>query len=181
MPRGGARVGAGRKKELGVVLNMDGQRRPAAESAMPAALDATTTPTATAAAASSSSSAAELPPGALELPPSDLRADAKKVWLRYAPFAVQQGTLIPSTVGGFRQFCKAMALAETLLKAIHRKGPGTSDAESSLRLYIRLDQRVDAMMGRFKLTAFGKPADSSFAGARSPAAATNPWARVAGK
>ena len=58
---------------------------------------------------------------------------------------------------------------------IEKVGPTTKRAEGYLRTYVKLAQRLDNTLARFKLTSFGKPADG--AGVRKPVA--NPWAAVA--
>ena len=50
---------------------------------------------------------------------------------------------------------------------------GTHDAMPYLALYVRLAQRLDASLARFKLTASGKPASSD------RPKVENPWSRVA--
>jgi hypothetical protein len=46
-----------------------------------------------------------------------------------------------------------------------------------MRTYLKLAQLVDARLARFKLTAFGKPAD----GVTGRQTHKNPWHEVAGK
>jgi len=47
-----------------------------------------------------------------------------------------------------------------------------------LKLYTKYAQRLDGLLGRFKLTAFGKPVDGA---ATKRTVESNPWADVAAK
>lgn len=164
MPRGGARVGAGRKptrRRPAVVLGMDGNRRD---------LFAT-------ASAPGEPSPAAVPQQESELlqPPSDLTPAQQDLWRRWAPLAVEQRTLVPATVPGFRELCEQLALKQTLARRIGHLGAGSERAAGRLGLYVKLAQRLDSSLARFKLTGFGKP-DTT---ARARPSAANPWAQVA--
>jgi hypothetical protein len=113
----------------------------------------------------------------LEVPPSGLTAGQRTCWRLWAPQAIAQQTLVPSTALGFRELCEQYVMKDSLAKRITRLGPCSSDAERLLKSYVKLAQRLDATLARFKLTAMGKPADRA-AGARATAAAS-PWAEVA--
>jgi hypothetical protein len=52
----------------------------------------------------------------------------------------------------------------------------TKEASSYLQTFLKLSQRVDSSLARFKLTALGKPAVSD-----KPKADANPWAALGGK
>jgi hypothetical protein len=169
MPRGGRRVGTGRKPtaKRGVVLGLDGARRPdpgpapppiAVNDAAPAAVDAIHD---------------------MATPPADLPVAQQDFWRIYAPAAIEQRTLITATVGGFRELCEQFALKQAIATRIGKLklGAASKSAEGPLRHYVKLSQRVDASMARFKLTAMGKPAE---VGVVKPATA-NPWAAVAGR
>lgn len=115
----------------------------------------------------------------LAIPPIDLLPAEQAFWRLYATAAVEQRTLVPSTVIGFRELCEQFALKQALAMRINKYalGAGSKSAEGPLRAYVKLAQRIDATLARFKLTAFGKPADVG--AAKTPAA--NPWALVAAK
>jgi phage terminase small subunit len=111
-------------------------------------------------------------------PPADLIPAQQEFWRRWAPFAIEQRTLVPATVAGFRELCEQFVLKAAIARRLQRLGPGSEKALSTMRSYVQLAQRLDSTLARFKLTGFGKPADS---GGRARQAATNPWAQVAGK
>lgn len=157
MGRGGARPGSGRKpKDRRVVLNMLPPRSRAEIPILPA-VDADER-------------------ARLVEPPSDLPAEVQACWRRCAGHAVTERTLTSSTAEGFRQFCQQWAYLADIEKRIQQLGAGTKEADPYLKTYIKLAQRVDSSLARFKLTAFGKPATSD-----KPKPAANPWAQVAAK
>lgn len=123
----------------------------------------------------------DLEPGSelspLTVPPADLSGSAKTFWRHAAPEAIAARTLIPSTMVGFRELCQQWAMKEAIAKDIEKVGAASRSADGSLRHYVKLAQRVDSSLARFKLTGFGKPADSGGAKKLSP----SPWAQVAGK
>lgn len=156
MPRGGARPGAGRKPKArpATVLGMDGRRFPLLPAdAVPVRDEAVM---------------------ALADPPADLPPAQQAIWTQYAPAAIEQRTLVPATVMGFRQLCEQTAMAAVLAARIEKVGAASKRAGDPLRHYVRLAQRLDASLARFKLTSFGKPAD----GKASTQPAANPWVQV---
>lgn len=160
MPRGGRRVGSGRKpkgKAPGVVLGMDGSRLQGGIFG---------------------GQAPQVPADPeLETPPGDLTQGQRKVWRELAPLAVSQQTLVSSTVGGFRLLCRQWERTDILARKVEKLGAGSSKAIPFHKELLKLEQRLDASLARFKLTAFGKAADQ--AATRRAAAAANPWAEVA--
>ena len=173
MPKGGRRVGAGRKpRARGVLLAMDGTRR---TDVLPPALQP----------APSSSTRA---PRSLAKPPADLSAPRKAFWRTYAPHAIAEGTLTAATVVGFRELSEQWVLKEDLARVIEAAAAEPvagddlalviarkRDAADALKAYVKLAQRLDATLARFKLTASGKAAP-----AEKPKAAANPWATTMG-
>lgn len=157
MPRGGFRVGAGRKpgSKSAVVIGMDGIRRG----------DGAVSP------------APFLPvdENALVTPPKDLPRDQRKYWTRYAPLAIAQQTLIPAHVPGFRELCEQAAFKDALAKEIRKLKPESPNASDVLRHYEKLVQRLDATLARFRLTSFGKPASAASAARKT---AASPWAAL---
>jgi hypothetical protein len=155
MGRGGRRIGAGRKpgspEDVGRVLTIHRPNGPVVQ-------------------------AAKVETGPLLDPPGDLEASAQGVWRTYAGYAVGERTLTEATAAGFREFCQQWVYLHELDKTIQRLGAGTKEAEPYFRTYLKLAQRLDSSLARFKLTAFGKPAVSE-----NPKQAVNPWAQVAGK
>lgn len=160
MGHGGARPGAGRKPKVrppGVVLGMDGRRleiEPLRDQPPPPAGNPQ-----------------------LEIPPSELTREQRAFWRAAAPLAIDQGTLVPTTVIGFRELCKEYGHLEVLDRKIEKLGAASRNGEALLKTRQKVAQRFDATLARFKLTAFGKPADP--AASRRSAAAANPWAEVA--
>lgn len=114
---------------------------------------------------------------ALAEPPADLTPVEQEFWRQYAPAAIEQRTLIAPTVAGFRELCQLAAFKATLARKIHRLGAGSPKADAALRHYVKLSQRLDATLARYKLTGFGKPEQQA---RPAGASATNPWAQVAG-
>lgn len=159
MGRGGARPGAGRKPKPkdAVVIGMDGIRREVP--AVPVL------------------SVEEQ--SALTAPPDGLTEKQQAFWRRWAPHAIEQGTLIPATVAGFRELATQYVIKEEMEAGLAILGVVNGDADRLLKRYEKIVQRVDASLARFKLTAFGKPAGD---GTRAKkATAPSPWAKVAGR
>jgi len=156
MPKGGARIGAGRKPKADrVVVPMVGHRAPV-RAEMPA-----------------------LDPGdreALLQPPEDVPGVVQAVWRRWAAHAIAERTLTPATAAGFRQCCQQWVYLETLVRKIDHLGVDTKEASPYLLSYLKLAQRLDGSLARFRLTALGKPAVRE-----TPKPAANPWATLAGK
>lgn len=158
MARGGRRIGAGRKpgtknESLGVPrIHRFPSRTPPPPPAAP------------------------VESGPLLEPPDELESAAQDVWRKYAGYALGERTLTEATATGFREFCQQWVYVRELDKTIQRLGAGTKEAEPYFRTYLKLVQRLDSSLARFKLTAFGKPAAPE-----KPKAAANPWAQVAAK
>ncbi|OFW37638.1 MAG: hypothetical protein A3J29_06080 [Acidobacteria bacterium RIFCSPLOWO2_12_FULL_67_14b] len=98
-------------------------------------------------------------------------------WRRWAPHAIEQRTLTPATAAGFRELCEVAAFKDELAARLQRFGIDGKAGAERMRTYTRLSQRLDAALGRFKLTAFGKPADGG-GGRRQEPGAVNPFAQV---
>lgn len=112
--------------------------------------------------------------GTLVKPPDDLVDEvARQFWETYAPHALAERTLAMTTVAGFRQLAEMWAYDRRLTDRIQVLGPASREAEGPMRTWLRLSQRIDASLARFKLTAFGKPA-----GHERPRASTNPFAAL---
>lgn len=150
MPRGGARVGAGRpRKTPAVVVGMDGARFTAPP--MPPPSDSP-----------------------LLEPPADLAKPLQAIWRDLAPLAVQQQTLVAATTAGFRELCEQLHLKRELARALHKHGAASAEADRVLKQYVKVALRVDGTLARFRLTGMGKPEPAA---AVRPKAA-NPWAQV---
>jgi hypothetical protein len=164
MPRGGARVGSGRKPKAGKKASVPSNLI-AIEGGRAGELGAT--------------------------PPADLPSDQHGFWRLYAVLAIEAGTLTPQTAGSFRLLCELDA-EKTATKATLDKdgrtyikvsvdGAGVEHDELKAHpltgSYRQLAQRVEALMGRFMLAPFGKPVPG--AGKKKPTA--NPWAAIAAK
>ena len=163
MPRGGRRVGAGRKpKQKRPTLTLVNSRRDPAPAPPPAAADVDV--------------------DELAVPPSDLTPAERDVWRSCAPLALEAQTLTPATAVGFRELCTVAALTYAIADSINvarsAKEPSPYAIAEGLKLYPKYAQRLDGLLARFKLTAFGKPVDGA---AKPTAAAVNPWAEVAKK
>lgn len=157
MARGGARQGSGRKpgRQDQVVLRMPNRRPPVAIPSAPVA---------------------ETDVDGLLVAPEDLPLGAQACWRRCAARAIAERTLTLSTAAGFRQLCQQWDYLAQIEARLQTLGPATTEADPYLKTYIKLAQRLDASLARFKLTAFGKPAVSD-----KPKATANPWAQVATK
>lgn len=157
MPRGGARVGAGRKpgQKKVKVLGFRNPNQPAWTPTAPSA------PSVDAAVAD---------------PPADLGESAKVFWREWAPHAIEQGTLTEAQVAGFRELCEQLVVKRALWDRMETLGPASAEADRILKRYEKMAQRVDASLARFRLTSFGKPMGE--AKPRKPAA--NPWASIVG-
>jgi phage terminase small subunit len=162
MPRGGARVGSGRKPK-------DGKAIPFA----PAAVDG--------------GRAEEISP----VPPADLPMEQQDFWRTYAKPAIEARTLTSQTVGAFRLLCELDAEKQATKATIDRDGrtyikawtDSSGQEHQELKAhpltsaYRQLAQRVEALMGRFGLAPFGKPVAEKPQRGR----AANPWARIVGQ
>jgi hypothetical protein len=159
MARGGRRTGAGRKPgpRRAPVVGMDGlPRRPRVE--LPPA-----------------------PPLAAQVallePPADLSEDAQFCWKAWAPTVLEERTLTPSTVAGFRELCGRMALVRALDARIAVLGPATQEAFPYLKERRGQAVQLASSLKDFKLTAFGKPVTSD----KPKATAPNPWQQIVGR
>lgn len=163
MPRGGARVGAGRKPK---------QPR------------ANVTPIAPALTVVQGGQADALS----AIAPADLPTEQRAIWQAWAPRALEQGTLTPQTEAAFRLLCELEAEKQANRTQIDKDGrtyvkvtvDGAGQEHQELKAhpltgpYHRLAKQVEALMGRFMLAPFGKPGP----GAKKPAAPANPWAGI---
>lgn len=146
MPRGGARVGAGRK--------------PKTRGAMPSA---------------PASNVVVFDGGRAEAisktPPKDLPADQQEFWRMYAPLALQNRTLTAQTVPAFRLLCELEAEKKAVKETIERDGrtylkvtiDGAGQEHQEVRPhplkpdYSKLAKQIETLMGKFMLAPFGKP------------------------
>ena len=161
MPRGGARVGAGQKPKHG---------KPAPF--VPGLIDGGRSGDVS------------------ERPPDDLPEAHQAFWRTYAGSAIALGTLTPQTVGSFRLLCELESEKAATLKTIDRDGrtyikcvvDGAGNEHQELKAhpltsaYRQLAKQVDALMARFMLAPFGKPAPG--AKPKKAQGAPNPWARI---
>lgn len=155
MPRGGRRVGAGRKPGANSanVVGMDGKPH-----------------------------GGGLPPAvsladrdALVTPPGELSEPARAFWSRWAPAAIENRTLTAATAFGFRELCEKAATVAALRARIALLGAATQDALPYLKECRGQAQALNVSLKEFKLTAFGKPETSE-----KPKPAANPWASLKG-
>lgn len=109
--------------------------------------------------------------------PPDLSEAQRAVWTTYAPHAIGQGTLVSHSVAGFRELCEQLSFKQALAARIEKIKPTSKKADALLKPYLKLVQRVDVALARFKLTAFGKTAPDA---GKSKAKPANPFAAVAG-
>src|SRR5687767_4127776 len=126
--RGGSRPGSGRKpgsrnNKSGVVLGMDGARRPRAE------LPAPTDPPAVTDAAHDSP---------LLEPPDDLSEAEQTCWRKLAPRAMRQRTLTDAEAPGFRELCQVFVMKEQVAARIAKAkaGAATKAVDGLLRHYV---------------------------------------------
>lgn len=155
MPKGGLRIGAGRKPNVPKVVGMDG--KPHAAPLGPSLEVAAASP--------------------LADPPAGMREAEALVWKALAPLAIAQQTLVVATARGFRELCEQAVMKQQIADAIAGVGAATSGMDALLRHYAKLAQRLDQSLARFRLTASGKPEPGALA---KPKAAT-PWAAVGRK
>lgn len=162
MPRGGARVGAGRKPSKPRPFQptiVTGGKQPAEGDISP-------------------------------IPPEDLPAEQRDFWHRYAALAIEKRTLTIHTAAAFRLLCELDAEKRATKKTIDIDGrtfmkvtvDGAGIEHQELKAhpltsaYGRLSKHVEALMARFGLAPFGKAEQ-----AIPKRAAVNPWAQVAEK
>jgi terminase small subunit-like protein len=164
MPRGGARVGAGRKP-------IAKRRRAIPTNVVPI----------------EGGRANELS----RTPPADLPEDQHAFWRMYAPLAMDAGTLTRQTEGAFRLLCELDAEKRATRETIAKDGRTTmgitTDVTSSEQhvqikahpltsAYRQLAQRVETLMGRFALAPFGKPLEGQ---RKKGPMTTSPWLAIA--
>lgn len=156
MPRGGARVGAGRKpKGTPRVLGLDGLPKWPSRVPLPPAL---------------------APEEKAELlqPPDDLPEHIRECWKELAPHAIEQRTLTPATEAGFVELCIRLSNVRAMDKRIAHLGIQSQDALPYLKERRGQAAQLGISLKDFKLTAFGKPATSE-----KPKPAANPWEAIA--
>jgi len=154
MPRGGARLGAGRKPST------DG------------------TPSLQVIGGGVSD------PEVSVIAPSDLGLVEREFWQAYAVDAMVAGTLTPRTISTFRFLCEVQARKQRAVQLLEKAEALTDqDGKSYLdalvklhRVYMGLAMRTESLMARFGLAPAGKPIE----GARKRNTPPNPWERVAG-
>ena len=126
MGRGGARLGAGRKKKpdslRALITNPRGRQ--------PAAID--------------------LFPVASATPPQHLDADARAVWSQYATLLISRGLLSSGDAAKFEMFCLACGRARQIDRAI-RAGGGITAETARLTVaeikYMQLADKLGALFG----------------------------------
>lgn len=130
MPRGGARVGAGRPRKSDASRWLAGNAGKRAAERVPERPKA--------------------PVVRLVAAPDDLDELERAVWNRLAPHAAAAQTLVESTVEAFVMLCRAVVLERELSrKSDERGGPS----------HRGMIQRVEAGMLRFRLSPMGKPVE----------------------
>lgn len=153
MPRGGARVGAGRKPKGASILSLHGGRVRSGGKVP------------------STVSNAPLPS---VKSPEDLPSEHQKVWNELAPHARAARTLTVGTAAAFRDLCEAIVLKRMMLAEIladgltgnkvtlqmDEAGGGVQSVEKKahtlLSQYRGMMQRVEAGFTRFRLAPMGK-------------------------
>lgn len=153
MPRGGARVGAGRKPKGAAILSLHGGRV-----RNPVKVPATVTNE----------------PFVPVNTPQDLPDVQKQVWDELAPHALAARTLTAGTSAAFRDLCEAIVLKRMMLAEIladgltgtkvtlqmDQEGGGVQSVEKKahtlLSQYRGMMQRVEAGFTRFRLAPMGK-------------------------
>lgn len=113
-------------------------------------------------------------PASLDVPGLGPLPSPADFWRQWAPLAVDQRTLIPATVPGFSELCELASFKAEIAARLRKFGSQGKEGDARQKQYAKLSQRVDTTLGRFKLTAFAKPADAG--GKKTPAA--NPFAQL---
>lgn len=153
MPRGGARIGAGRKPTPRFAV-IDG-----AVDDVPVDVSVSL------------------------IPPGDMPTDQRPYWQMYAPLARERRTLTAATVPAFRLLCELEAERAAVKRTLDTDGrtyvkvtiDGAGQEQQELKAhplktdYARLAKQVEVLLARFTLAPFGKPATSGVA--QTPAAA----------
>ena len=95
---------------------------------------------------------------ALREPPDDLGPDtARAIWRAQSPRALHQLTLTDDTAGAFARLCEQWSEADRIYRELRRAKPDSAKYRSGIKVWLALQQRLDASLGRFRLTAYGKP------------------------
>lgn len=81
-------------------------------------------------------------------PASGLPAAARRVWRKYAPLAIAEGTLVRTTEPGFRLLCQLAAFTEAEVRRVARGGAA---GRRALRHYERLSPLLMRALARFGL------------------------------
>ena len=122
--------------------------------------------------------------------PDDLPAEQCDFWNRWAKHAIEAGTLNERTEAGWRLLCELESLKREWAATLREQGAtfviirpdmdGGGHPEVKAHPLVSkllvVTNKVDALMGRFMLTAFGKPAT----GGRVKPQTASKWAAVAG-
>ena len=125
----------------------------------------------------------------LATPPEDLPEDEQGFWARYAPLAIEKGTLTVHTVAAFRLLCEMDAEKRKIRQHLDDQGrtfikvtvDGAGVKHQELKAhpltgaYGRLAKAVEALMARFGLAPFGKPEPT-----RQKQKAANPFQQQVG-
>lgn len=147
MPRGGKRQGSGRKPKTAKQHFLSGNAGKRKLSLVPSTREDAAAP----------EEAAEV------VMPVDLLAQEgeQAYWQRYAPLAIEAGTLTPKSVGGFILLCQVSARADLLWESIESDGL-TSLTEHGMKAhpllpaYRGLIQRQESLLQRYLLAAMAK-------------------------
>lgn len=141
MPRGGNRVGAGRKPKDSTLHAVHGTRSEASSSRSGAAGNIESTPD------------SHRPPP-IE-PPKDLTPAERQAWEVLAPAATAAGTLVATTAADFRELCRL----HVHVAQAHAEFTKVGWNEYGLKLeraYRGAVQRLEAKMRAFRLAPIGK-------------------------
>lgn len=139
MPKGGQRIGAGRK----------------------AAADVRVPPL----------DPADVADSPLLEPPASVTGRRADLWRQLAPMAVRQQALTADKSAGFAELCELLVMKDAIAAAIDKIGAEHDDAARLLVQYVKLAQRVDATLARFRLTGDGKVDPAAVPKKK----AANPW------
>jgi len=160
MPRGGARVGSGRKPRT--PLHVVASRKVSPQVLAPDV-------------------------SSLQQPPESLPTGQQDIWCLYAPHAIDAGTLTTRTAGAFALLCKLIVMEQSVLDQIEHDGwtfvkvmvDGAGQEHQELKSHPLcahhrgLVQRLETQMKNFGVMPFGKPIVERKA--KGPA---NPWSTV---
>jgi P27 family predicted phage terminase small subunit len=103
-------------------------------------------------------------------PPSEMKEDAKAVWVNLAPLACEMHTLTEQTAPAFRDLCEAVVIRDAMASRIDTEGftyekiviDGAGQEHRELRAHPLVNphrgmmQRVEAGYTRFRLAPMGK-------------------------